>query len=162
MQMHPSPNAGIRDFPTRGGIGHHSDGVAKEPLQGALGAFASRAADQQRHAAIDQFQEVSRLAPQEAAQAYEMLGEIFARKKGRSVQNTKVWFQHAADMYVKKDLSADATRAYLRILDLEPDNRDILHALGDLYAKQERLQEAVETYRKLAGLYADNKPLDKD
>ena len=111
--------------------------------------------------AIDQFQEVSRLAPQEAAQAYEMLGEIFARKKGRSVQNTKVWFQHAADMYVKKDLSADATRAYLRILDLEPDNRDILHALGDLYAKQERLQEAVETYRKLAGLYADNKPLDK-
>lgn len=111
--------------------------------------------------AIDQFQEVSRLAPQEAAHAYEMLGEIFARKKGRSVQNTKVWFQHAADMYVKKDLLADATRAYHRILDLEPDNRDIIHALGDLYAKQDRISEAVETYRKLAGLYADNKPLDK-
>lgn len=111
--------------------------------------------------AIDQFQEVSRLAPQEAAQAYEMLGEIFARKKGRSVQNTKVWFQHAADMYVKKELLADATRAYLRILDLEPENRDIMHALGDLYAKQDMLGEAVETYRKLAGLYADNKPLDK-
>lgn len=111
--------------------------------------------------AIDQFQEVSRLAPQEAAQAYEMLGEIFARKKGRSVQNTKVWFQHAADMYVKKELLPDATRAYLRILDLEPENRDIMHALGDLYAKQEMLSEAVETYRKLAGLYVDNKPLDK-
>lgn len=111
--------------------------------------------------AIDQFQEVSRLAPQEAAQAYEMLGEIFARKKGRSVQNTKVWFQHAADMYVKKEQLKEATHAYLRILDLEPDNRDIMHALGDLYARQEKLAEAVETYRKLAGLYVDNKPLDK-
>ena len=111
--------------------------------------------------AIDQFQEVSRLAPQEAAHAYEMLGEIFARKKGRSVQNTKVWFQHAAEMYVKKNLLEDATRAYLRILDLEPENRDILHSLGELYAKQDRLAEAVETYRALAGLYADNKPLDK-
>ncbi len=111
--------------------------------------------------AIDQFQEVSRLAPQEAAHAYEMLGEIFARKKGRSVQNTKVWFQHAAEMYVKKNLLEDATRAYLRILDLEPENREILHSLGELYAKQERLAEAVETYRALAGLYADNKPLDK-
>ena len=111
--------------------------------------------------AIDQFQEVSRLAPQEAAHAYEMLGEIFARKKGRSVQNTKVWFQHAAEMYVKKSLLEDATRAYLRILDLEPENREILHSLGELYAKQDRLAEAVETYRALAGLYADNKPLDK-
>ncbi len=111
--------------------------------------------------AIDQFQEVSRLAPQEAAHAYEMLGEIFARKKGRSVQNTKVWFQHAAEMYVKKNLLEDATRAYLRILDLEPENREILHSLGELYAKQDRLAEAVETYRALAGLYADNKPLDK-
>ncbi len=111
--------------------------------------------------AIDQFQEVSRLAPQEAAHAYEMLGEIFARKKGRSVQNTKVWFQHAAEMYIKKNLLGDATRAYLRILDLEPENREILHSLGELYAKQERLAEAVETYRALAGLYADNKPLDK-
>lgn len=111
--------------------------------------------------AIDQFQEVSRLAPQEAAHAYEMLGEIFARKKGRSVQNTKVWFQHAAEMYVKKNLLADATRAYLRILDLEPENRDILHSLGELYAKQDMLAEAVETYRALAGLYVDNKPLDK-
>lgn len=109
--------------------------------------------------AIDQFQEVSRLAPQEAAQAYEMLGEIFARKKGR--QNTKVWFQHAADMYVKKELLSDATRAYLRILDLEPENRDIIHALGELYAKQDMISEAVETFRKLAGLYVDNKPLDK-
>ncbi len=111
--------------------------------------------------AIDQFQEVSRLAPQEAAHAYEMLGEIFARKKGRSVQNTKVWFQHAAEMYVKKSLLGDATRAYLRILDLEPENREILHSLGELYAKQDRLAEAVETYRALAGLYVDNKPLDK-
>lgn len=109
--------------------------------------------------AIDQFQEVSRLAPQEAAQAYEMLGEIFARKKGR--QNTKVWFQHAADMYVKKELLEDAIRAYLRILDLEPENRDIIHSLGELYAKQNMITEAVETFRKLAGLYADNKPLDK-
>lgn len=111
--------------------------------------------------AIDQFQEVSRLAPQEAAQAYEMLGEIFARKKGRSVQNTKVWFQHAAEMYVKKELVADATRAFLRILDLEPDNKEILHSLGELYAKQDKLAEAVETYRRLADLYVDNKPLDK-
>lgn len=109
--------------------------------------------------AIDQFQEVSRLAPQEAAQAYEMLGEIFARKKGR--QNTKVWFQHAADMYVKKELLSDATRAYLRILDLEPENRDIIHSLGELYAKQNMIPEAVETFRKLAELYPDNKPLDK-
>lgn len=111
--------------------------------------------------AIDQFQEVSRLAPQEAAHAYEMLGEIFARKKGRSVQNTKVWFQHAAEMFLKKNLLAEATRAYLRILDLEPDNRDILHHVGELYAKQDLLTEAVETYRALAGLYVDNKPLDK-
>ena len=111
--------------------------------------------------AIDQFQEVSRLAPQEAAQAYEMLGEIFARKKGRSVQNTKVWFQHAAEMYVKKEQLNDAIRAYLRILDLEPENKEILHSLGELYAKLDKLAEAVETYRSLAELYVDNKPLDK-
>lgn len=111
--------------------------------------------------AIDQFQEVSRLAPQEAAHAYEMLGEIFARKKGRNPQNTKVWFQHAAEMYIKRDQPVEATRAYLRILDLEPQNRDILHSLGELYAKQNMRAEAVETYRTLAGLYVDNKPLDK-
>ncbi|MBM3463772.1 MAG: tetratricopeptide repeat protein, partial [Armatimonadetes bacterium] len=50
--------------------------------------------------AIGEFQEVVRLAPTEAAFAYEKLGEIFIRG-GKPPQSTIVWFRNAGDLYLR-------------------------------------------------------------
>ncbi len=110
--------------------------------------------------AIGEFQEVLRLAPEESAQAYEMLGEVFVRQ-GRSPHTTMVWFQHAGEFYLKKGLLDDAVRTYERILTLDPSNRDIINHLGELYLKQGAREKAVQVYFTLAQMYEPEGVLDK-
>ncbi|MEW6280314.1 MAG: tetratricopeptide repeat protein, partial [Candidatus Eremiobacterota bacterium] len=110
--------------------------------------------------AIGEFQEVLRLAPEESAQAYEMLGEVFVRQ-GRSPHTTMVWFQHAGEFYLKKGQIDDAIRTYDRILALDPNNRDILNHLGELYIKQGAKDRAVQIYLTLAQMYEPEGVLDK-
>lgn len=110
--------------------------------------------------AIGEFQEVLRLAPDESAMAYEMLGEVFVRQ-GRPPHSTVVWFQHAAEYYIKKQQLGDAIRCYERILEFDPQNKDILLSLGDLYAQQGSRDQAINTYRTLAELFEKEQLLDK-
>ena len=110
--------------------------------------------------AVGEFQEVVRLAPDDAAYAYEMLGEIFIRK-GKPPQSTIVWFRNAADLYLRNKQMEEALRAYERILSIEPDNKDVLKRLAEVYAKQGMLDKAVEMYKRLADTFAEAGMLDK-
>ncbi|MFP4497504.1 MAG: tetratricopeptide repeat protein, partial [Vulcanimicrobiota bacterium] len=110
--------------------------------------------------AIGEFQEVVRLAPDEAAYAYEMLGEIFIRS-GKPPQSTVVWFRNAGDLYVRHQQYEEAIRAYERILSFEPDNKDVILRLGEIHAEQGNSQRAFEIYRDLAEIYKNDGLLDK-
>ena len=124
----------------------------------ALGrAFMAQGKDKE---AIGEFQEVVRLAPNEAAQAYEMLGEVFIRA-GRPPQTTVVWFRNAGELFMQRQQRLDAIRTYERILEFEPRNKDVLVRLGDIYASEGLTARAVGTYRTLAGIYTEEGLLDK-
>lgn len=110
--------------------------------------------------AVGAFQEVVRLAPSEAAYAYEMLGEIYIRG-GRTPQGTIVWFRNAGDLYIKNNQLLDTIRVFERILNFEPRNKDILARLGEIYAQKGQMEEAVETFLKLAKIYTEEGLLDK-
>lgn len=111
--------------------------------------------------AIGEFQEVLRLAPEESAQAYERLGEVFVRQ-GRPAHTTIVWFQHAADYYLKKNQAADAIRALEKILEVEPGHKETLDRLGEMYARNNNKEMAVRSYTTLADIYEkEGSALDK-
>ena len=105
--------------------------------------------DNKNKEAISEFQEVVRLASGEAASAYELLGEVFLRI-GRSPQNTVVWFRNAGELFVQRNEFTDAIRAYERILEFEPRNKDILVRLADIYTDEGYLDRACSTYATLA------------
>lgn len=124
----------------------------------ALGrSFMARGMDKE---AIGEFQEVVRLAPNEAAQAYEMLGEVFIRA-GRPPQTTVVWFRNAGELFMQRRQMTDAIRTYERILEFEPRNKDVLVRLGEIYAGEGLTAQAVATYRTLAEIYTEEGLLDK-
>lgn len=110
--------------------------------------------------AIGEFQEVVRLAPDEAAYAYEMLGEIFIRT-GKPPQSTIVWFRNAGDLYIRHEQYEEAIRAYERILSFESENKDILLKLGEVYARQGNLEQASQIYEQLAEILTKEGMLDK-
>jgi len=110
--------------------------------------------------ATGEFQEVVRLAPEEAAYAYEMLGEIFIRR-GKPPQNTVVWFRNAGDLYLRHEQIEEAIRAYERILSFESQNKEVLTRLGEIYAKQGEKDKALEIYKELAEIYSTEGLLDK-
>ena len=120
-------------------------------------AYMGRGMDKE---ATGEFQEVVRLAPEESAYAYEMLGEIYARG-GKPAQRTVVWFRNAAAHYLKNKQYAEAIRAHERILDLEPENKDVMTALGELYATHGAVDKGGELYQRLAELYTGEGLLDK-
>ena len=110
-----------------------------------------------------EFEEVLRLSPEEAGLAYEMLGEMFARKKGnlRAAGRMEPSFKQALKIYLDRRLLEDATRVVLRLLDFRPESCERHRWLAELYVKQSRLAEAVEAYRVLVGLYPDDSPQDE-
>lgn len=116
--------------------------------------------DNKNKEAISEFQEVVRLASSEAASAYELLGEVFLRI-GRTPQNTLVWFRNAGELFVQRQEFSDAIRAYERILEFEPENKDILVRLGDIYSDEGRSDKACEVFFKLASIFEGEGLADK-
>lgn len=115
--------------------------------------------------AIGEFQEVLRLTqeklPEAQAQAYEMLGEVFARQ-GRRASETRTWFERAAVLYVQKQMFSDACRAYERIIQADPTNKEAYVSVGELYTRLNLKEKAVAAYRVLADLYEkEGTALDK-
>ncbi|MBI2267658.1 MAG: tetratricopeptide repeat protein [Armatimonadetes bacterium] len=106
-----------------------------------------------------EFQEVVRLAPDEAL-AYEKLAEI-SQRRGRASQNTVVWLRSAADNYAKKDALPEAIRVYEKILEVEPQSKDVLGRLGELYGAQGRLDLAIAASKRLADAYMSEGLFDK-
>ncbi|MFH0802641.1 MAG: tetratricopeptide repeat protein [bacterium] len=107
-----------------------------------------------------EFQEVVRLAPEEAAFAYEMLGELFLRG-GKSPQSTLTWFKRAGELYLKKEQTIEAVRVYEKIASIDKKNKDILSLLGDLYATGNEMGKATATFKALAEVHAEDGLLDK-
>lgn len=110
--------------------------------------------------AVGEFQEVVRLAPLDAAYAYEMLGEIYIRG-GKTPQGTIVWFRNAGELYIKNNQIMDAIRVFERILNFDPRNKDVLGSLGDIYSQRGQIEKAVEVCLKLADIYISEGFLDK-
>ena len=110
---------------------------------------------------IGEFQEVLRLAPEESAQAYEMLGEIFVRQD-RPQQQITIWFRNAAEAYVKKNNLKDACRVYERMLQIDPNNKDVLNLLGEYYGRLHQKERASQVLERLASIYEqEGNALDK-
>jgi tetratricopeptide (TPR) repeat protein len=107
-----------------------------------------------------EFQEVVRLAPEEAAFAYEMLGELFLRG-GKSPQSTLTWFKRAGEMYLKKEQAVEAIRVYEKIHSIDGKNKDVLSLLGDLYVTANDMEKASNVFKALAELYTEDGLLDK-
>lgn len=110
--------------------------------------------------AIGEFQEVVRLAPMDAAYAYEMLGEIYIRG-GRTPNSTINWFKSASELYLKNNQILDAIRVFERILNFDARNKDVLTALSEIYSQRGQIDKSVDVCVKLAGIYEDEGLLDK-
>jgi tetratricopeptide (TPR) repeat protein len=110
---------------------------------------------------IGEFQEVLRLAPEESAQAYEMLGEIFVRQDRDQTRITP-WFRNAADAYLKKNNLKDACRVYERMLQIDPNNKEVLNLLGEYYGRLGQKDRASQVLEKLASIFEEEgNALDK-
>lgn len=115
--------------------------------------------------AIGEFQEVLRLTQEDGqeaqAQAYEMLGEVFVRQ-GRPPQATVTWFERAALLYMGKNMFNDACRAYERIVQADPSNKEAYNSLGELYTRLDQKDKAVSAYAVLADMFEkEGTALDK-
>lgn len=110
--------------------------------------------------AFGEFQEVVRLAPNEAAFAYERIGEIFVRGN-KPPQATIVWFRNAGDLYAKHEQLHDAARAFENILGFDPKHKEVLHKLGDIYNQLGMKDQAFNIYKQLAQVFSDEGMPDK-
>lgn len=87
--------------------------------------------------ALGEFQEVVRLAPRDAAFAYEKLGEIFERLR-KPAASIAVWYRNAGEAYCQRGELADAVRAYEAALRHVPTDKAVRAALEELYTELSR------------------------
>ncbi|NDD29948.1 MAG: hypothetical protein EB084_16960, partial [Proteobacteria bacterium] len=133
---------------SQGGHDHH--------IHMLLGiAYMQKSMDKE---AIGEFQEVVRLAPNEAAFAYEKLGEIYRRTRPTA---SSVWYRSAGDLYLRNEQYQNAVGAYEMILQTEPRNKDVLSGLADIYTRLGMTEQALATWRNLAAIYTEEGLLDK-
>lgn len=107
-----------------------------------------------------EFQEVVKLAPDDAATAYEKLADIHA-KQGKAVQSIVIFLKNAADTYLRKGQDDEAVRVYQKILSMERENKEVLTRLGEVYASRGLTQEAVKIYVHLAEIYSQEGLYDR-
>lgn len=107
-----------------------------------------------------EFQEVIRLAPENAAVAYEKLADIYDHQ-GKAVQNMVRFLKGAADTYLKKNQLDEASRVYQKIIQYEPENKEVLSRLGDLLVAKGLYSEAVQIYKHLTQIYSQEGLYDR-
>lgn len=110
--------------------------------------------------AITEFQEVVRIAPNEAANAYEMLGEVFI-KAGRPPKSTVVWFRNAGELFIQRGELEDAVRTYERILEFDPQNKEVLIKLGEIFSQLGNVEKGSRIFAELAAIYQHEGVVDK-
>lgn len=142
-------------------IQHLEPGVEADPSNPegrlALGkAYLKKGMDRE---AIGEFQEVVRLSPEEAAFAYEMLGDIFFRG-GKPPHTVLVWFKNAAQLYQKNQKFQDAIKIHEKILTIQPEQKESLSHMADIYVELNETVKAAEIYEKLIALYQKEGHLD--
>lgn len=74
-----------------------------------------------------------------------------------TAQSSKLSFLMSAGVeYADEGEYEDAERAYLRALEVDPDNEDIQFRMGTLYVTMERFPDAVRIFEKLASQFPEN------
>lgn len=68
---------------------------------------------------------------------------------GKNQQDVQSWI-HLGNAYFDSEIPEKAINAYLKALDLSPDNPDVLTDLGVMYRLNKQPQKAIEVFKKAA------------
>ena len=94
------------------------------------------------------------LINQAFAQAFQKMGEAYARM-GRT-EEARRCLQRATEIFMEKNMDAEAEKAYLRVLDINPKTPNIFNSLGIVYRRQGRFKDSAAMYRKALKVTPDD------
>ena len=86
------------------------------------------------------------LINQTFALAYHQLGDVY-QKLGQS-DNARACLERAAQIYMEKNLDAEAEQAFMRVLEINPDTPNVFNSLGIVYRRQGKLEESINMYTR--------------
>ncbi len=86
------------------------------------------------------------LINQTYALAYHKLGDAYA-KLGQS-DNARACLERAAQIYMEKNLDAEAEQAFMRILEINPNTPNVYNSLGIVYRRQGKFEESINMYTR--------------
>ena len=73
--------------------------------------------------AVGEFQEVMRLSPENAALAYEYLGDVVVAL-GKPPHAVVVWYMNAANLFEQDGELQEARRCYHKVLEVDANNQE--------------------------------------
>lgn len=141
--------------------GHHDEALAK--FRQVLNSFESAevhynigyvmTAKGRFEDAIKAFRKAT-LINQTFALAYHKLGDAYA-KLGQS-DNARACLERAAQIYMEKNLDAEAEQAFMRVLEINPDTPNVFSSLGIVYRRQGKFEESIKMYKRALRVNPDD------
>jgi tetratricopeptide (TPR) repeat protein len=86
------------------------------------------------------------LINQTFALAYHKLGDAYA-KLGQN-DNARACLERAAQIYMEKNLDAEAEQTFMRVLEINPNTPNVFNSLGIVYRRQRKFEESVNMYMR--------------
>jgi len=80
------------------------------------------------------------------AQAFQKMGEVFA-KMGRQ-DEARQCLERAAEIYMDRKEDEKAEKAYIKILEVNPNTPNVFNSLGIVYRRQGKCDDAIRMYIK--------------
>ena len=94
------------------------------------------------------------LINQTFALAYHKLGDVYATL-GQS-DNARACLERAAQIYMEKNLDAEAEQAFMRVLEINPDTPNVFNSLGIVYRRQGKFEDSIKMYRRALRVNPDD------
>ena len=92
------------------------------------------------------------------ARAYKKMAEINIELGNR--HEAERLLQMAGDIYFDRKEDREAEEAYLEILKVNPDTKNVFNSLGILYRRQERFRESLEQYQKALKVHPNDETIN--